>query len=51
MTAAEVLCARCHKAMQPEQAQEVPVEQGTSSNLLYIHRQPCVAPPVRRRHP
>jgi hypothetical protein len=49
MTAAEVLCARCHKAMQRQEAIEAPVEQGTSSNLLYIHRDPCVAPPVRRR--
>lgn len=43
MTGTNLRCAHCHKPMQQRDAIEVGVEQGTSANLLYIHRVPCTA--------
>jgi len=46
-------CARCQKLMPPGDAQEVAVEQGTSSSQLYIHLSDCRGtdePPRRVLH-
>jgi hypothetical protein len=47
-TAAVLRCARCQKPLSAADAHEVDEEQGTSSNLLYIHKDGCTAPRVRR---
>jgi hypothetical protein len=44
----QVLCARCQKPITPGQEQEVPEEQGTAANLVFIHRTACAIPHVRR---
>lgn len=44
----QVLCARCQKPIAAGQEQEVSAEQGTAANLVFIHRQPCPVPHVRR---
>jgi hypothetical protein len=49
-TATALRCARCQQPLQAADAEEVPVEQGTSSSLLYIHKDGCAASHVRR-HP
>jgi hypothetical protein len=34
-------CARCQQPIKSGQEQEVPEEQATSANLVYIHRYEC----------
>jgi hypothetical protein len=45
---ATLRCIRCQKPLPAADADEVAVEQGTSSNLLYIHKGGCAAKYVRR---